>query len=558
MSSKDEVIHEPIIPSELGGSFLHKSPEEVFTPEKFDYTARMMFDTAKSFAENEVLPLLERLDKQEEGLMPGLIRKACELGFGGVDVPEKYGGLGLNKSISVRILEALSLNGSFSTTIGVHTGVGQAPLLMFGSEEHKQKYLPLIVSGEWMGAYALSEPNSGSDALSVSTKAILDVEGRAYSLRGTKMWISNAKWANLFMTFAKIDGEKFSCFLIERGFPGVSISREEHKMGLKGSSTARLVLDDAKVPRENLLYKEGEGHRVAFNVLNIGRCKLAGMALGQCREALRQAVNYSKERKQFGKSIGSFGLVRDKLARMAASMYGVESALYRTTGLLDNVFAQVTHDSPEIIEQYRRAAEEYPIECSIMKVFSTEVLDFCVDEALQIHGGYGFTEEFPVARLYRDARVMRIYEGTNEINRLFILDRVYKRRLHKGDYKQSSSPLGEIIWRFLPRVVAEVYSDDKGAQCARKDEQEIKGAMADLILILYAQQAVEARSKSRISHFSEVAGEYFMAMSDAWAQARILELNSRLGTSERYEPRGDWKKGEEVAEAVMDLGGYGL
>lgn len=557
MSSKKETLREKIQPSEPGGSFLHHPPKDVFCPEKFDYSARMMFDTAKAFAENEVLPLLERLDKQEEGLMPSLIRKACELGFGGVDVPEKYGGLGLSKSIAVRILEALSVNGSFSTTIGVHTGVGQAPLVMFGNEQQKQKYLPLIVEGEWMGAYALSEPNSGSDALSASTKAVFDAGENLYWLNGTKMWISNAKWANLFMTFAKIDGERFSCFLVERDFPGVSVSREEHKMGLKGSSTARLVLDDAKVPAENLLYREGEGHKVAFNVLNIGRCKLAGMALGQCREALRQAVNYSKERKQFGKSISSFGLVRDKLARMTALIFGVESALYRTTGLLDDVFAQVVVDSPDVSEEYRKAAEEYQVECSLVKVLSTEVLDFCVDEALQIHGGYGFTEEFPIARMYRDARVMRIYEGTNEINRLFVFDRVFRKGFCPSSDGVKES-LSGVLSNLLPRAAEEVFSDDKGTPSERKDAQEIKGAITDLILLLYAQQAVNARLKNEVPNFLRRAGEYFIALSDAWAQSRVLELNSRLGTFERFEPRGDWKVGEEVAEAVLEFGGYPL
>lgn len=329
-------------------------------------------------------------------------------------------------------------------------------------------------------------------------------------------------------------------------------------MGLKGSSTARLIFDDAKVPRENLLYREGEGHKVAFNVLNIGRCKLAGMALGQCREALRQAIAYSKERKQFGRAISHFGLVRDKLARMGALIFGTESALYRTTGLLDDVFSQVSLASRDVIEQYRRAAEEYQLECSLVKVLSTEVLDFCADEALQIHGGYGFTEEFPVARLYRDARVMRIYEGTSEINRLFVFDRIFRKRLYECSAGQGETPLREVVLKLLSRAVSEVYSDAKGTPSTRRDTQEIKGAMADLILILYAQQAVKARLKNGVSCFSEAAGEYFIALSDAWANSRILELNSRLGTSERYEPLGDWKAGEEVTEALLDSGAYAL
>lgn len=539
-----------------GGGFLVSEPEFFFIPEEFQKDEQLMTDTAYQFCKKEVLPIIERLESFEEGLMPSLVKKACELGFGGPDTPEKYGGLGLGKALSIRILEMLSLNGSFSTTIGVQQGVGQTPLVLFGNEAQKKKYLPLITSGEWMTAYALSEPNSGSDALSISTKAMF--RDSHYQMEGTKMWISNAKWANFFITFAKIDGEKFSCFLVERDFPGVSISREEHKMGLKGSSTARLVLEDARVPVENLLYKPGEGHRVAFNSLNIGRCKLAGMALGQCRESIHQAVKYAKERKQFHQPISNFGLIKDKLSRMGAYMFAAESILYRTAGLLDEAFSMVNHESEDLPDEHRKACEEFQIECSIVKVFSTDVLGYCVDEALQIHGGYGFTEEFPVARIYRDARVMRIYEGTNEINRLFIFDRVIRKGL-ENVVNKNLTVASNYISQLAP--AASIALQDK----SRYDSQQITGAMSDLIITHYAihSSQLRARKMEQMNHphagFAQSCADFYGSIAASYAYMKAAELSERLGMPLSVpECNGGYKSDACIADVLLESTGYPL
>lgn len=411
-----------------GGAFFATTPDTIFVPEDFRGDEALMIDTAEQFSRKEVLPLSERLDEKEEGLMPALIRKAGELGFCGVDTPEAYGGLGLGKNLAARILEYLSMNGSFSVTIGVSSGIAQLGTILFGREDQKQKYLPKLASGEWIGAYALSEPNSGSDALSASTRA--DFKNGKWILNGTKMWISNAAWAEVFLVMAKIDGDKFSAFIVERGFPGVSISREEHKLGLKGSSTARLILENAEVPEENLLHEPGLGHQVALNALNLGRFKLTSMSMGPARDALRLGAQYALDRKQFGQPISSFGLIRQKFAESASRYFAAEAMTYRTGALIDSAFAMHGGD----VAGNRRAAEEYALECSACKVHGTEMEAFLIDEMLQVYGGYGFTEEFPMARHYRDARVSRIYEGTNEINRIFLADRLLRRAKEARDH----------------------------------------------------------------------------------------------------------------------------
>lgn len=532
-----------------GGGFLFESLVEVFTPEDFDSDTRLMADTAFQFARNEVIPVLDRLDEQEDGLMPTLVKRACDLGFGGPDTPEKYGGLGLSKAVSMRILEMLSLNGSFATTIGVHQGVGQMPISLFGSEDLKSKFLPRITSGACMAAYALSEEKSGSDALSLSAKAVRD--GNDFVLNGTKMWISNAKWAGTFVTFAKVDGDRMTAFVVERDSPGVSISREEHKMGLKGSSTARLILDDARVPAENVVYREGEGHRVALNTLNLGRCKLAAMAAGQMRSALSVATKYAKERKQFGQTIASFGLVRDKIVRAICLQFASESMLYRTAHLIDDAFSR-TDPNNDPTEENRKAAEEFQIECSIVKVFSTETLSYAVDEALQIHGGYGFTEEFPASRLYRDARVMRIYEGTNEINRLFIADRISKRGLLEDLLDATSaSPAHEYLIQ--------------GARAAREhlSSQEIAGCFADLVMALFACQSARARAQKMktTNHprasLADAAANCFEAMAMAFAATRLAELLSRCGKPREIAiPAVNFELSSQIAEAGLEENGY--
>ncbi|MGV3618364.1 MAG: acyl-CoA dehydrogenase family protein [Fimbriimonas sp.] len=459
----------------VGCAFVAQTPDSIFTPEQFQGDEALMIETAEQFSRKEVLPLLERLDHQEDGLMPELIRNAGELGLCGVDSPDEFGGLGLGKNLAARILEFMSLNGSFSVTYGITSGISQVGLSLFGTDAQKAQYLPRLTSGEWMGAYALSEPNAGSDALSATTRA--ERRGDKFVLNGTKMWISNAKWADLFLVMAKIDGEKFSAFLVEKDFPGVSVSREEHKMGLKGSSTARLVLEDAEVPVENLLHQEGQGHHVAFNALNIGRFKLASMSIGPCRDAIAIAARYAQDRQQFGQPISSFGLIQKKFAQMAAWFYVAESMIYRTGAMIDAAFE--AHGGT--VDGNRKAAEEYAIECSACKVMATELEGLIVDEALQVYGGYGFTEEFPIARHYRDARVSRIYEGTNEINRLFIADRL-RRRIKDG--RVPGTAIGD---SFISELVGKSLSLPTPGQVET-------GALSDLLMLAYAEQSARLRS----------------------------------------------------------------
>ena len=465
-------MSETLIP---GASFLSGNPMRIFTPEDFSSDDKMMIDVAEQFCRSEVMPHLEAIDAQEEGLMPRLIQKAGELGLCGIDSPEAYGGLGLGKNLAARILEFMSLNGSMSVTYGITSGISQVGLSLFGSEKQKAKYLPALTSGESMGAYALSEPNSGSDALSVTTTAV-ERDGK-WVLNGTKMWISNAKWADQFLVMAKINGELFSAFLVERNTPGLTIEREEYKMGLKGSSTARITLDDAEIPLENLLYEPGKGHHVAFNALNIGRFKLSSMSIGPARNAIELAVAYAHDRKQFGQSIASFGLIQKKLSQMAGWFFIAESMIYRTGAMIDEAFALYGGT----IDGNRKAAEEYAIECSACKVFSTEAEAWIIDEALQIYGGYGFTEEFPIARHYRDARVSKIYEGTNEINRVFLADR-FQRKLKAAQIVVGAGKT------FIEELACMAIQRELNGQV------EI-GATSDLLLLAYAEQSARARAE---------------------------------------------------------------
>jgi alkylation response protein AidB-like acyl-CoA dehydrogenase len=482
-----------------GCAFFGHTPESTFIPEDFQGDERLMIDTAEQFSRKEILPLVERLEKQEEGLMPKLIRHAGELGFCGIDAPEAFGGLGLGKNLGARILEYLSLNASFSVTIGVTSGIAQVALSWFGTDEQKTKYLPQLTSGEWLGAYCLSEPNSGTDALSATTRA--DRKGDKWVLNGTKMWISNAKWAQFFLVMAKVDGERFSAFLVERDFPGVIVEREEHKLGLKGSSTARVVLDNAEVPLENMLYQEGKGHVVALNALNLGRFKLSSMSIGPARDALGLAAGYVMDRRQFGQPIGNFGLIQKKLATMASLFFASESMIYRTGAYIDDAFAEFGGT----IEGNRRAAEEMSVECSACKVFSTDAQAFIVDEALQCYGGYGFTEEFPIARHYRDARVSRIYEGTNEINRVFISERLRKRA---KDGRASLQAVGD---SFISLLAGQVIARDL-------TDQIVTGAASDLVILTYAEQSTRMRAE-RLGGVHEELYSCFLI----WANARAAE-----------------------------------
>ena len=504
---ENQLATTPHILVETGCSFMSDVPDSTFSPEDFGSDERLMVEQAEQFSRKEVTPVADRLDAQEDGLMPSLIRKAGQLGFCGIDSPEQYGGLGMGKNLAARILEHLSLNGSFSVTFGVTSGIAQLGLSLFGTDEQKAKYLPQLSSGEWIGAYCLSEPNSGSDALSLSTRAD-EVSGK-WILNGTKMWISNAKWAEFFLVMAKVNGTDVAAFLVERSFPGVSISREEHKMGLKGSSTARVVLENAEVPLENLLYIPGKGHHVAFNALNIGRFKLAAMSLGPARDAIYECSQYAKDRKQFGRSLSEFGLIRQKLADMASFYFAAESTLYRTGSNIDAAFDLYGGT----IDGNRAAAEEFAVECSASKVLATEVESRIVDEALQIYGGYGFTEEFPLARMYRDARVSRIYEGTNEINRIFLADRL-KRKVDEG--KASLTGCGS----FVSDLTARAFK-------AFEKDQVIVGALSDLVLLTYAEQSARLRA-AKVGGIAQSAYERFTN----WANCEAaLAYQTVLGES---------------------------
>lgn len=489
--------------SEQGGSFFSRTPASAFSVEDFTGDDQLMISTAEQFSRKEVLPAVERMEAQEEGLAPALVRSAGELGLCGVDSPDAYGGLGLGKNLAARILEFMSLNGSFSVTYGITSGISQLGLTLFGTHEQKERYLPRLTSGEWIGAYALSEPNSGSDALSATTRA--DFRDGKWILNGTKMWISNAKWAQFFLVMAKVDGDKFSAFLVERDFPGVSISREEHKMGLKGSSTARLVLEDAVLPEDALLYEIGKGHHVAFNALNIGRFKLSSMSIGPARDAIGLGAAYALDRKQFGRPISDFGLIRKKLAEAAAQFFAAEAMIYRTGALIDEAFGLFAGT----VDGNRQAAEEFAIECSACKVFSTEAEAAIVDEMLQIYGGYGFTEEFPIARHYRDARVSRIYEGTNEINRIFLADRL---RRKARDGKASLSPAGD---SFISELAGKALS-------AEATDQIKIGAQSDLVMLSYAEQSARLRS-AKVGGLASEAYRVFLSKANADA-ARAFQL----------------------------------
>ncbi|HWX25567.1 MAG TPA: acyl-CoA dehydrogenase family protein, partial [Vicinamibacteria bacterium] len=428
-----------------GGSFLieDRHPEEVFTLEDLTEEQRMIRDTAVEFMDKEMVPRIPEILALKYGVTRELLKKAGDLGLLGVEVPEEYGGLGLDKISGCLVAESSARDGSFAVSFMGHTGIGTLPIVYFGTEEQKKKYLPKFASGEWVSSYSLSESSSASDAMNAKAKAVLAPDGKNWILNGEKMWLTNAGFADVYITFAKVDGEHFTAFIIEKGMPGVSLGAEEKKTGIKGSSTRPLILSDARIPKENLLGEIGKGHKIAFNILNIGRFKLGAGCTGGAKLAIRGAVEYGKGRSAFGHPITDFGLIKHKIGEMAIQAYVSESLVYRTAGMIDRNLAGVgINDSAEALKRI----EEYDVECSMVKVWCSEMLSYVVDENVQLHGGAGFVEDYPAERYWRDARVNRIFEGTNEINRLLIPGRLIRRAM-KGDlpvFQKATALLEEI------------------------------------------------------------------------------------------------------------------
>lgn len=505
-----------------GGSFLIEEGDasRVYTPEDYTSEQKMIAKTTDEFVENEVLPQVEYLEKHEFDRSVKLLKQAGELGLLGADVPEEYGGLGLDKITSALIAEKMSRAGGFSITHGAHVGIGSLPIVLFGTEEQKQAYLPALAVGEKIAAYALTEPGSGSDALGARTTARLNAEGTHYVLNGEKQWITNAGFADVFVVYAKIDGDKFSAFIVEREFPGVSVGPEEKKMGIKSSSTRTLILEDALVPKENVLGEVGKGHVIAFNILNIGRYKLGVGAVGAGKRALEITSQYVNQRQQFKTPIAKFSLTQEKLATMASKLYATESSVYRTVGLFEDHMGQLSEEQQKDGKQIAASIAEYAIECSLNKVFATEALDYIVDEGVQLHGGYGFMSEYEIERLYRDSRINRIFEGTNEINRLLVPG-TYLRKALKGELPllQKAQTLQEELMMLMPQEVGNEPLDQEkmlvqngkkiallllglAAQKYGKElekEQEILVNISDMISNVYAMESTVLRTEKAIS-----------------------------------------------------------
>ncbi len=495
-----------------GGGWVLERPESIFTPEDFDDVTRDLAKVTRQFAERDVLPKLDRMEHGELELNVPLMQRAGELGPLAVEIPEAYGGLDLPKVIAAVVTEEMAVTGGFAVTMTAHTSIGTLPLVYFGTEEQKQKYLPRLATGEWIAAYALTETNSGSDALGARTRATLSADGSHYVLSGTKQFISNTGFANLFTVFAKVDGDAFTAFLVERDFPGVEFGEEEHKMGIKSSSTRQLVLRNAQVPVENLLGELGKGHRIAFNVLNIGRFKLGASSVGAAKRSLSQSARYAQERSQFGQPISSFGMIQQKLARMAMRVFAAESAVYRTVGLIDEAIGESKETDTALA-----AIQEYLIECSIVKVHGTEMLDFVVDEGVQIHGGYGYLADFPIERAYRDSRIQRIFEGTNEINRLLIPDMLFRRAM-KGEL-----PLFEAAQRLRSELLEPNFNRPEGPWAAELEQVDNLKKLALMIAGLAVERfgTVLVREQEVVASIADILIEAFATESTVLRAQRL-------------------------------------
>ena len=530
-----------------GGSFLIEScrPEDVFTPAELTDDQKLIGQTADEFVTNEVLPHVPELELHKEGLMPQLLKKAGELGLLGGGIPEAYGGSGLDKISMTVLAEKLSGYASFAATHGGHSGIGTVPIVYYGTEEQKKKYLPKIATGELISCYCLSEPQAGSDAQNALTTAALSPDGKHWVLNGQKAWITNGGFADVFIVFAKVGGEKFSCFIVERGYPGFQVGAEEKKMGIKGSSTVPIFFDNCQVPKENLLFEIGGGFKVAMNTLNAGRFNLGAYCLGGAKRVLEVSAKYAKERVAFGKPIAQFGLVSQKLAEMAIRTFAAESMIYRSAGMIDAAMS-AAHAGADKTQQLMKVLEEYAVESSISKVYGSEVLSYVVDEAVQIYGGYGYHEEYPVSRAYRDSRINRIFEGTNEINRLVIIQMLMKRAM------AGVLPLIPTAMKLMDEVLAGPqfeeapsggFADEIRAVAGAKkafllasgaavqkfrqklaDHQEIVGALADIAMETYAMESSLVRAQKAVAARGEASAT---VMVDA-ARAFIYDATDRV------------------------------
>lgn len=548
-----------------GGSFLfgQTDPQDIFTPEDFTLEHKMIYRMTTGFVTDSVLSQMDELEAKKGGLIRELLEAAGELGLNGADISEEYGGMEMDKITTTIIAECMGRSGSFAMTQGGQTGIGSMPIVMFGTHEQKKKYLPGIASGKKIGAYALTEPGAGSDALSAKTRADLSPDGKYYIINGTKQFITNSAMADIFIVYAKIDGDKFTAFIVDGDSEGLSTGAEEHKMGIKGSSTRSVIFDDVKVPVENLLFEIGRGHVVAFNILNLGRYKLAANSVGNAKFALELAATYANERKQFGTPIANFGLIKEKLAEMAIKIYVTESMVYRTGGLLENMMDSLDTSGEDGGQVAAKGIEEYALECSMNKVFATEALAYAVDEGVQIHGGYGFSSEYTIERLYRDARIYRIFEGTNEINRVLIPTTLL-RRAAKGDI-----PLQEAIDQLKGEIAngSRVREGEAGLVQAAKDiflltmgagiakygkelpkHQEILGRIADLAIRAFAVESAWLRSQKAVANEGGAKSRLKQIMAMAY-------INSTIGLLEytAKETLTALAEGKELANHMENL-----
>ena len=541
MSKQKELI--------LGGGFLTEdtAAEDIITPEDFTDEHKMIAKTTEDFVLGEVVPKIDNLENHEFEHSVALLKKAGDLGLLGADVPEEYGGIALDTISSSLITEKFSRAGGFSVTHGAHVGIGSLPIVYFGNEDQKSRYLPKLATGELLAAYALTEPSSGSDALGAKATAKLNEAGTHYVLNGEKQWITNAAFADVFIVYAKIDGEDFTAFIVEREYDGVSTGPEEKKMGIKSSSTRTLVLEDAEVPVENLLGEQGRGHIIAFNILNVGRYKLAIGGVGGSKRALELSAKYTNERKQFDTPISSFTLTQEKLGTIASEIYANESAVYRTVGLFQKRMSSLTPEQQKDGREVAAAIAEYQIECSMSKYMCTELLDYSTDEAVQLHGGYGFMQEYEVERMYRDSRINRIFEGTNEINRLLVPGTLLKKAM-KGELPllQQAQALQEELMMMMPEEVGTEPLDAEkhllknakkivllGAGLAAQtymqkldQEQEILVNLADMVAEVYNIESVILRTEKAINKTGVEKNQQKLLYTQVYAQEAFNRIEA--------------------------------